>query len=101
MYTIFVFFCHFGFLNKHLLYDVIKLDVTGCNKRTMPLIASKYPLANVILEATIKRRFVKFCGIGVLITSLFRFLDAVSSINSSICGAAIDSILMYFCIVYK
>ena len=60
-----------------------------------------YLLANIIiLEAAITRRFVKFCKKRYSRIQNKCFL-AASSINFSICGAAIGSIFMYFCIVYK
>ena len=43
------------------------LNMIGRNKQTMSLISSNYSLANILLDAAIIRRFVKFCKIGVLV----------------------------------
>ena len=40
-----------------------RLNPIGCNKRTVSLIVSFYPLVTIILEAAIMRRFIKFCKI--------------------------------------
>ena len=76
------------------------LNAIGCDKQTMLLIVLFYPLATIILEAAIMKHFMKFCKI-VFSYPEQMFLVAASIINSSICGAAISSILMYFCIAYK
>ena len=57
----------------------------------MSLVVSNYLLANIILEAVINKRFAK---------QELSFRNT-SSINSSICGATMDSIFIYFCIVYE
>lgn len=51
----------------------------------MPLVVSNYPLANIILEAVINKRSFR----------------NTSSIDSSTCGATMESIFIYFCIVYE
>ena len=43
------------------------LNMIGRNKQTMSLISSNYSLANILLDAAIIRRFVKFCKIGVFV----------------------------------
>ena len=67
IFTLFFFLPCLDFWIKAYLQDMTCLNLIGHNKGTMPLIASNYPPANIILEATIMRRFVKFCVIGVLI----------------------------------
>ena len=87
---LFNFFCNFGFFKLRSSLQLWRAS----------LAVSFYPLVTIILEAAIMRYSIHFAKLCSRIQNK-SFLVAAFSVNSSICVAAIGSILIYFCTAYN